>query len=58
MSPKKNLRNALMLSLERINIFFTPEQLDKIKEQAGKLGISVSAYIRMIVLKEVSGGET
>lgn len=41
---------------ERINVFFTPEQLERIKDKADKLGISVSAYVRMIVLKEVSDG--
>lgn len=38
---------------ERINVFFTPEQLERIKIEANKLGISVSAYIRMVVLKAV-----
>jgi predicted DNA binding CopG/RHH family protein len=36
---------------ERINVFFKPEQLERIKIEAEKLGISVSAYIRMVVLK-------
>lgn len=40
---------------ERINVFFTPEQLDLIKKSADKLGISASAYIRMVVLKEING---
>ena len=40
---------------ERINVFFTPEQLEKIKREADKLGISVSAYIRMVVLKKIGG---
>lgn len=43
---------------ERINVFFTPEQLEKIKEQANRLGISLSAYVRMVVLKEVSDGRS
>lgn len=38
---------------ERINVFFSPEQLAKIKANADQLGISVSAYVRLIVLKEV-----
>lgn len=38
---------------ERINVFFKPEQLKRIRNEADKLGISVSAYIRMIVLKAV-----
>ena len=41
---------------ERINVFFTPEQLKIIKREADKLGISVSAYVRMIVLREVNDG--
>jgi len=40
---------------ERINVFFTPEQLDLIKKSADKLGISVSAYVRMVVLKKIGG---
>ncbi len=43
---------------ERINVFFTPEQLEKIKEQADRLGISISAYVRMIVLREVNDGRS
>lgn len=39
---------------ERINVFFKPEQLERIKIEAGKLGISISAYVRMVVLKAVS----
>ena len=38
---------------ERINVFFKPEQLKRIKVESDKLGISVSAYIRMVVLKAV-----
>lgn len=38
---------------ERINVFFKQEQLERIKIEADKLGISVSAYVRMVVLKEV-----
>lgn len=38
---------------ERINVFFKPEQLERIKIEADKLGVSVSAYIRMVVLKTV-----
>ena len=39
---------------ERINVFFKPEQLERIKIEADKLGISVSAYIRMVVLEAVN----
>ena len=38
---------------ERINVFFSAEQLAKIKENASELGLTVSAYIRMIVVKEI-----
>lgn len=48
MSPKKECFT------ERINVFFTPEQLEQIKAEADKLGLTVSAYIRMVVVKEVS----
>lgn len=40
---------------ERINVFFTPEQLQRIKREADRLGITVSAYVRMVVLKEIGG---
>ena len=43
---------------ERINVFFTPEQLERIKKSADKLGISVSAYVRMVVLKEIGYSDT
>lgn len=49
MSPRTKVNT------ERINVFFTPEQLKKIKREADKLGISVSAYVRMVVLKEIGG---
>ena len=42
---------------ERINVFFKPKQLERIKVEADKLGISVSAYIRMVVLKAVKWDE-
>ena len=38
---------------ERINVFFKPEQLERIKIEADKIGISVSAYIRIVVLNVV-----
>lgn len=40
---------------ERINVFFTPEQLERIKTEAEKMGLTVSAYVRMVVVKEVNG---
>lgn len=39
---------------ERINVFFTLEQLAQIKAEAQKLGLTASAYIRMVVMKEVN----
>ena len=38
---------------ERINVFFTPEQMEQVKAEAVKLGLTVSAYVRMVVMKEV-----
>lgn len=38
---------------ERINVFFSTEQLNKIKQNADRIGISVSAYIRMVVLEKL-----
>ena len=49
MSPKKEQFT------ERINVFFTPEQLERIKAEADKLGLTVSAFVRMIVVKVVNG---
>jgi len=39
---------------ERISVFFTPEQMEHVKAEAGKLGLTVSAYVRMVVMKEVN----
>ena len=39
---------------ERIAVFFTKEQLDKIKAEAEKQGLPVSVFIRTTVLKAVS----
>ena len=39
---------------ERIAVFFTKEQLDQIRAEAEKLGLEVSAYVRMVVMKEVN----
>jgi predicted DNA binding CopG/RHH family protein len=39
---------------ERINVFFTPEQMERVKAEAEKLGLTVSAYVRMVVVKEVN----
>ena len=43
---------------ERINVFFTAEQLAKIKEESSKFGVSTSAYVRMTVLGEYTSRET
>ena len=39
---------------ERINVFFKPEQMERIKVEAEKVGLTVSAYVRMVVMKEVN----
>jgi hypothetical protein len=39
---------------ERINVFFTPEQMELVRAEAEKLGLTVSAYVRMVVMKEVN----
>ena len=49
MSPRKSEFT------ERINVFFTPEQLERIKTEAEKMGLTVSVYVRMVVVKEVNG---
>lgn len=42
---------------ERINVFFSKEQLKLIESEAEKLGLTVSAYIRMFIVKEVGKDE-
>ena len=39
---------------ERVSVFFTKEQLDKIKAEVEKQGLPVSVFIRTTVLKAVS----
>lgn len=39
---------------ERINVFFSKEQLKQIEAKAEKLGLTVSAYVRMVVVREVN----
>lgn len=39
---------------ERINVFFSKEQLKLIEAEAEKLGLTVSAYVRMAVVKAVN----
>lgn len=38
----------------RVNVFFTPEVLEKLKLEAKKNGLSVSGYIRMIVIQRLN----
>ncbi len=38
----------------RINVFFTPEVLDKLKLEAKKNGLSVSGYVRMVVIQRLN----
>jgi antitoxin component of RelBE/YafQ-DinJ toxin-antitoxin module len=42
-----------MIKEKDILIRITPELKKKVQERAKKLGLSVSAYIRMILIKEV-----
>ena len=48
MSPKEKKYT------ERIGVFFTKEQLEQIRAEAERLGLDVSAYVRMVVMKEVN----
>ena len=48
MSPKEKKYT------ERIAVFFTKEQLELVKTEAEKLGLDVSAFIRMVVMKAVN----
>ena len=34
--------------------FFTKEQLEQVRAEAERLGLDVSAYVRMVVMKEVN----
>ena len=38
----------------RVNVFFMPEILEKLKFEAKKNGLSVSGYIRMIVIQRLN----
>lgn len=38
---------------ERIAVFFTKEQLNKIKAEAERQGLPLSVFIRMVLIKEV-----
>lgn len=39
---------------ERINVFLTPEQLEQIRDEADRFGLTVSAYVRMVVMITIS----
>ncbi len=45
MSPREKSNS------ERINVFFSPEVLDKLKTLASEKGTTVSGLVRMIVLE-------
>lgn len=45
MSPREKSNS------ERINVFFSPEALDKLKTLASEKGTTVSGLVRMIVLE-------
>ena len=36
---------------ERINVFFTPEQMEQVKREANDVGLTISAYVRMAVME-------
>ena len=48
MSPKEKKYT------ERIAVFFTKEQLEQVRAEAERLGLDVSAYVRMVIMKEVN----
>jgi len=47
MSPKSKENS------ERINVFFTPEVLEKLRKTAQAKGMTVSGYVRMIVMEHL-----
>ena len=52
MSPKSSQNT------ERINVFFSPDDLAELKQDAKRRGLTVSALVRMIVLEWMDkGGE-
>lgn len=51
MSPK-SLENS-----ERINVFFSPAVLDRLKQEAAERGMTVSGLVRMIVMEWLKGVE-
>ena len=51
MTPRKKANS------ERINVFFSPEILERLKRIADRKGISVSGLVRMIVLDKLNKTE-
>ena len=49
MSPKSKVNT------ERINVFFSAEALERLKDEASEKGMSVSGLVRMIVLEWLKG---
>ena len=47
MSPKEKKYT------ERIAVFFTKEQLEQVRAEAERLGLDVSAYVRMVVMERM-----
>lgn len=47
MAPKS------IMYTERVSTYLTKEQLAKVREEAAKLGMDVSGFIRMLLIKEV-----
>ncbi len=39
---------------ERVQVFFTKDQMEQVKSEAAKLSLTVSAYVRMVVMEEVN----
>ena len=48
MPPKKE-------NTERINVFFSPDVLARLKTEASERGMSVSGLVRMVVLDWIRG---
>jgi hypothetical protein len=42
---------------ERINVFFSPAVLDRLKHEAAERGMTVSGLVRMVVLEWLKGGK-
>lgn len=45
-------RTSMSLT-ERVSIYMTPEQAEKVRQAAQEVGLDVSGFIRMVVLREV-----